>query len=194
MNEHSNRFWQLVEPEYPRVRGFCHRLAGNPSDGDDLLQGALVKALNGFGRLKHPAAFRGWLYRIIINTFRSRSRRRWHFRLMPLTREIEETIVGERDPAARHAAQRRLKIAMARLSPKDRALVILFELEGWTLVELSEMTGLSIGSLKTRLSRIRARMRREIVRGMKGSTRDVMKEHMNPGKDTVCTATKPAGE
>ena len=114
-----------MSPEYLKARGFCHRLTGDPNDGDDLLQDALVRALSGFAGLKNPAAFRGWLYRIIINTFHSHARRPWFKRLLPLTDDVAERVNGD-DPRPRHAARRRLQVAMAALSPPrkspDRAL------------------------------------------------------------------------
>jgi RNA polymerase sigma factor (sigma-70 family) len=75
MDETGARFWELLEPEYRRAMLFCRKLATDRERGDDLFQDALVAALTRFSGLRDEKAFRPWLYRIIVNTFRSKTRR-----------------------------------------------------------------------------------------------------------------------
>jgi RNA polymerase sigma-70 factor (ECF subfamily) len=163
MESNTDIFWTLLEKEHTRARTYCHRLTADPSRGDDLYQDAILKAVNGFGGLKDHGAFRYWLYRIINNTFKDWLRTRRKNVAVSLNKELQESIPGE-NPLAKQAAFRRLKIAMAGLSHKDRALVTLHELEGWPLDEISQISGKSTGSLKTRLSRARAKMRQALIR------------------------------
>lgn len=125
MNAIRDRFWRAVEPEYKRARGFCHKLAGNSHDGDDLLQDALIRAMSGFDALRDLNRFRPWFYRIVINTYRNRLRQPWYRRFVPMSDEVARTARGD-DPSVRHAARRRLEVALAALSPEDRGLVVLF--------------------------------------------------------------------
>lgn len=189
MNRNRNLFWDLVEPEHIRTRAYCRRLTGNRDDGDDLYQDSLVRALTGFEKLRCLESFRPWLYRIIINTFRNQNRISWWKRFGPLTGEMEET-VGGGDPTAVQNARRRLAIAFRAVSPFDRALVILFEMEGWSIAELAGLAGKTEGNIKVRLSRARKQMRLALMRHLKDSD---PKRWTKPlyAKDKVCVATKP---
>jgi len=189
MSKDRDLFWKHLEPEHFRARAYCRRLMNNRDDGDDLYQDALVAALNGFESLRQPSSFRPWLYRIIINTFRNRLKQPWWKKVMSMTPVMAETTVGD-NPLPRRAAERRLEAAFRALTPEDRALVTLFEVEGWPVEEISTMTGRSGGSVRVRLHRARGRMRRAVMKYRKDSGREII---INPSrsKDKVCVVHKP---
>lgn len=192
MNRDRNRFWELVEPEHRRAQAFCRKLAGDRDNGDDLYQDALVAALNSFDRLKDCMAFRGWLYRIIINSYRNSLRRPWWKLISPLTPEIEKS-VSSGDPVAKHTARRHLERAFKALSADERSLVTLFELEGWSISDLATVYGKSEGTIKVRLFRARRKMRETLARFLstpeqRGSENTLLSEV------GVCVATKPGTE
>jgi RNA polymerase sigma-70 factor (ECF subfamily) len=186
------QFWKLLEPEHLKARAFCRKLMANRDDGDDLYQDSLVKALAGFSGLREESAFLPWLYRIVINTFKKRCRGRWWKRTTPLTSEIAETISGE-DPFTVQAARRRLEIAFGVLSPDDRALVTLFELEGWKISELSKLTGKSESNVKVRLFRSREKMRDALSRYLRESPQKELKRLIR-SEGEICIVTKPEKE
>jgi len=152
------QFWQLLEPEFTRANLFCRKLAGDRERGDDLFQDGLVRGLTKFGGLRDRDSFRPWLYRILINTYRSRMRTKWWRRLAPLTAAQESSISGD-DPENRHAARRWLERGLKKLSPDDRTLVVLHELDGWPLTELSAVYGKTENALAARLARARKKLR-----------------------------------
>ena len=88
MDVKSDEFWRLVEPEHLKARAFCRKLAGNREDGDDLYQESLVRALSGFNGLRKSSSFRPWLYRIIINTFKSIKRSFFWDRFNPIDEDV----------------------------------------------------------------------------------------------------------
>lgn len=154
-------FWKLLEPEHGKAQRFCRRLTGSLDDGDDLYQDAVLTALRKFGGLSDHGSFRPWLYRVIINSFRNR------FRGLKRRRRAEVSgyavmTTGTHDPAGEHTARRWLDRAFAALGPEDRALVMLFELEGWTVAELAAGLNKPEGTIKSRLSRARRKMRKVI--------------------------------
>jgi RNA polymerase sigma-70 factor (ECF subfamily) len=155
-------FWTLLEVEHPRAEAFCRKLAGNLADGDDLYQDALLAAMRKFVGLRDKAAFKPWLYRIIVNNFTSRRRVAWFRKRVALTTEMIENLPGD-DPEELYSARRWLAIALRRLSNDERALVTLFEIEGWSVAELAVTQGRPEGTIKSRLSRARAKMRRAIL-------------------------------
>jgi RNA polymerase sigma-70 factor (ECF subfamily) len=161
----------------------------NREDGDDLYQDSLVNALTKFADLRETSSFRPWLYRIITNGYTSRVRRPWWRRAALLDDRIKQTVVGD-NPLPVQAARRRLKIAFRAVSPEDRALITLFEIQGWPIAELAEMTGRSESSIKMRLSRARRRMRDALVKYFAQAGHQKRTETLNT-EDKVCVATKP---
>ena len=166
MNVKNEKFWQLLKPVHPQAEAFCRKLAGNRDDGDDLYQDALLKALESFDSLKDARAFKAWLYRILINIFKNRRRRQSlveFVQLKFLTADDRRTD----DPSLRYVLNRQLEHALGVLSPEDRALVLMFELEGFSIGELTEITGRPGGTIKARLSRARGKMRRFLQKKLK---------------------------
>ncbi|MCP4706024.1 MAG: RNA polymerase sigma factor [candidate division Zixibacteria bacterium] len=162
---------------------------GNRDEGDDLYQESLVSALTSFTSLREDKYFRSWLYRIVMNRFKNLKRNKWWKRLVPLTPLIEETIGGE-NPVTKYRAKERLEVAFRVLKPEDKVLVTLYEIEGWKLSELSELTGSSVGSIKVRLSRAKMKMRERLCRKLNKISMLVDKRNFRDG-EMVCIVTKP---
>ena len=188
MIRHRDLFWKLTEPEHLRARAFCRKLAGNRDDGDDLYQDALVSAFTRFDTLRDTQAFRAWLYRIVVNSYKNRLRKPWWKRFSPLTNEIVESRTGA-NPVENHTAVRKLEIAFRAVSPEDRALITLFEMEGWSISEIARMQERSEGAIKMRLSRCRQKMREALVgRLSKAGAESKSKS----SEDKICVAAKPS--
>lgn len=148
---------------------FCRKLAGNRDDGDDLYQDALLTAMNRLESLKKPESFRPWLYRIIVNKYRSRMRREW----MKNRLRNEDPIRGNgaiKDVSGQIAARALLEKAFEAVSASEKALITLFELEGWSVSELAAMFGKSEGTIKSRLSRARKKMKEKLKKHLSESS------------------------
>lgn len=162
MDENKDLFWALVEPEHPRARAYCRKLMGGRDDGDDLYHDALVAARLHIADLRERKAFRGWLYRIIINTFRKRINRPWWKRRLTISAEELEN-AKTFDPAPGYASRRLLERAFRAISTEDQALITLFDMDGWTMAELSALNGKTEQALRVRLHRARRKMREALV-------------------------------
>lgn len=158
-----DQFWQHLEPIHPEAEAFCRKLAGSRDEGDDLYQDALLTALRKLSTLRRSESFRPWLYRIIVNCFRNRRRDPW-WRRRVLLAEDQETAGRVADPSRQYAARNLLERAFRVLTPQEKALVILFELEEWSIAELTDLYQSRAGTIKSRLSRARHKMRRELMR------------------------------
>ena len=154
-------FWEMLRQEHRRAESFCRKLCGSKDDGDDLYQEALLAAFQGFEALRDKQAFRNWLYSIIIRRYRNRFRNPWWKRRMALTPEIAEA--HSFDPTERYDSHRWLEQALKALKTDERALIVLFEIEGWSIAELSDIFGKPEGTIKARLSRSRKKMRKALV-------------------------------
>lgn len=157
-----DQFWRLLEPVHPQAERFCRRLAGNRFDGDDLYQEAVLSALANSGSLRKEQSFKPWLFRIILNRFRNRARREWwrrHLSLSDLKPHDEPAL----QPHSHLDFRRHLERAMSHLKTSERALVVLYELEGWSLREIASLWGEPEGTFKARLSRARIKMRQALM-------------------------------
>lgn len=157
---------ELVRRFGPIVYNLALRLTGNPADAADLAQDSLVKAIRGL------SAFRGgdpgvWVYRITVNAWknflRAKAARRWlrFFSADGAGVESEPADVASREPGPEAAAaaadeRRRLERALERLSPEERAVLVLRELDGRSYAEIADSLGLPLGTVKSRLARARA--------------------------------------
>lgn len=185
----QDRFWKLLEPEYYRGMMFCRKLIGDRDRGDDLYQDALVIACDHFGELRSEAAFRPWLYRIIVTTFKSTVRRPWWRRRVPMTYD-HETVLISPDPTDRHGARRWLDLAFRAVSADDQALVTLHELEGWPVAELAVLYGKTEGAIKAQLFRARNKMKTALLKS--GRLAGMTSEHRLAREQ--CAVVKPETE
>jgi RNA polymerase sigma-70 factor (ECF subfamily) len=187
-----DRFWIELEKVHAEAERFCRRLSASREDGDDLYQEAVLRAHSGCDGISDPSAFRPWFYRLIINHFKNRRRGAWWRHLVPLTSELEEQMPGW-DPSGRYWASRQLAKAFAAVTHEDRALITLREIEGWTVAELAELYRRPEGTIKARLSRARAKMRKALT---PSEDREQMMEKtdLKPQEVAVCVVMKPEKE
>jgi RNA polymerase sigma-70 factor (ECF subfamily) len=138
----------------PRLRRFAHTLSRNPADADDLTQATVERALRSRDQWEPGTRLDSWLYRIMRNLWidivRSRGRRE------DLHAPVEEAeSVGE-DPRGAIEASIDLRTAMnamQRLPEEQREIVALILIEGFGYRECSEILGLPIGTVSSRLVR-----------------------------------------
>lgn len=161
-------FEALIKPHLDRLYRLSYRLAGQKAEAEDLFQDVLVKVFPRLDELidiEEPGA---WLCRVMYNHFIDNRRKFARQRLvaveegrLPPGQGIEE-MPGKQDPeadAARDDNIMRLENALEQLSDEHRLVVLLHDTEGYKLVEIEELTGTPVGTLKSRLHRARARLR-----------------------------------
>lgn len=152
-------FAVLVDRHRQGVAHVAARFCQEPAGVEDLAQEVFVKAYLNLGGLRDGATFRSWLHRIAANTCIDWLRRRKVE--AGLVSGLEESLPDEGELARGQAreARRRLEAAMAVLGPKDRLLVALLGLEGKSVEEVAEMTGLTRVNVKVRAFRARRKLK-----------------------------------
>ena len=152
-------FAALVDRHRPGVAHLASRFCHEPAGVEDLAQEIFVKAYLNLGGLRDGAMFRSWLHRIAANTCIDWLRRRKAE--VGLVGGLDESLPDEGELARGQAreARRRLEAAMAVLGPKDRLLVALLGLEGKSVEEVAELTGLSRVNVKVRAFRARRKLK-----------------------------------
>jgi RNA polymerase sigma-70 factor (ECF subfamily) len=151
-------FGHLVDRYYDDCTRFARRMLGNRHDAEDALQEAFVNAFQALGRYRERDAFRGWLYRIVLNECRRLGSRRWrNDRRLVHDDNALERLPGRENGDAELRDQ--LQASLARLEPILREALLLKYGEGFEYAEMAQMTGASIPALKMRVKRARDQMR-----------------------------------
>ncbi len=163
----SEGFDELVRSYDPHVRRVLTQLNAPPSDVEDLLQEVFLRIFRNLGRFRGQSSFYTWLYRITINVFfdHNKKRKRSDVRLARLqTALIETSSVREPsdDPYVacyNTLAREEVSQAINALPEAFRTVVSMREVEDLSYEEIASQTGISIGTVRSRLSRARARLK-----------------------------------
>lgn len=145
-------FGELVARYQGEVRGWLRHLCGGTAEADDLAQDAFVRAWTRIGKLKDAARFKQWLMKIAYNEFlQSRRSGKRRDRMMERFEEHQETL--KRSTAATAESAVELEQVLAILSERERAAVVLNYAYGYSHGEVSELTGIPLGTVKSLIGR-----------------------------------------
>jgi RNA polymerase sigma-70 factor (ECF subfamily) len=135
-------------------------LMGNAADAEDVVQDAYVRALAGAARFRGGDQ-RAWLLSIVRNGCHSSHRRQ----RVRQAEDFDETVHGEDtvtpSPEQRvlnRETSRRVRLAVERLAPEFREVIVLREFEGLSYKEIADVVAAPIGTVMSRLSRARAQL------------------------------------
>jgi len=153
MDRHS------ITEHIPRLRRYARALVGERYVADDLVQDTLERAWNKFHLWRPGSDLRAWLFTIMHNVFVNQARRRRY--------EVEE-LTDEMSAAAVRATQgdqlelQDVDRVLRSISPEQREVVLLVAVEQLTYEEVSRALDIPIGTVMSRLSRGRERMRQAL--------------------------------
>jgi RNA polymerase sigma-70 factor, ECF subfamily len=167
-------FEQMALPLFDQLYNHAHWLTGNRSDAEDLVQETYAKALKGFRSFEAETNLRAWMYRILRNTFLT-SRAGLAAQKTDWLDEDEETAesLAASTATPEHmllAAENRRQVmdALESLAVRDREILLLCEVEEMSYREIGQVLGAPIGTVMSRLSRARARLREALGRRKHG--------------------------
>jgi RNA polymerase sigma-70 factor, ECF subfamily len=151
-------FDQLLGELRPKLHRYCARMTGSVVDGEDVVQEALLKAIEAFGATEAVASPEAWLFGITHNAaldFLRRRARQGAIRADEDLDMIADPVVAAED---RQIAAASLRTFM-RLPLAQRSSVILMDVLGYSLEEIGGVTGASVPAVKAALHRGRVRLR-----------------------------------
>jgi RNA polymerase sigma-70 factor (ECF subfamily) len=156
----TSAFEALYRRHAARVHGVVARLVGfDRARAEDLVQEAFVRAWQALPAYRFESAFGTWLHRLAVNTALMELRAR---RSRPQADGDDEALdhVGMPDSAG-HATALSLDLerAVATLPPRARAVLVLYDVEGWKHEEIADALGMAVGSSKAQLHRARGLLR-----------------------------------
>jgi len=151
-------FDRLLGELRPKLHRYCARMTGSVVDGEDVLQEALVKAIRSFPQAGTIAYAEGWLFRIAHNAALDFLRQRSRQDAIRADAELDLIVDPDDATGAHQIATASLRTFM-RLPVAQRSSVILMDVLGYSLQEISGVMDATIPAVKAALHRGRARLR-----------------------------------
>jgi RNA polymerase sigma-70 factor (ECF subfamily) len=162
----TRAFEQLLAFYKERVYATAYRLMGNQQEAEDQAQEVFLKVYRNIKRLDEPATVTSWIYRITTNTCldaldqQKRRPNMWPLNPPDGARDVEVHYVDPRTPtpeesALRHELRHCLEQTLTQLDDRDRATLVLREIEGRSYQEIAEILALGLSAVKMRIHRAR---------------------------------------
>ena len=140
-------FADLVHAAWPSLYRTAYLLLGDAAEAEDLTQTALAKTYASWSRVREPAAARGYARTVLVNTATSWFRRRSWRNELPT-----ETLPERLAPDTANDDRPVLMAALARLAPRQRAVVVLRFYDDLSVAETARALGISPGTVKSQTS------------------------------------------
>ena len=157
-------FDTIVEKYSSFVFNVAFKMMGKPEDAEDVAQDAFISA---FDRFRGESRVTTWLYRITVNAALMKLRKEKKTRTLTQTGLEDVDVVNWDETPERMAVSselgEKLKEGIDQLQPELRAAVILRDVEGLSNTEASEILGITVSSLKSRLHRGRVLLRKYLA-------------------------------
>lgn len=158
----DDAFAELARRHKPKIFAMAARFARNDHELDDICQEIFIRAWRHLASFRADSPFEHWLSRLAVrgcyDFLRKARRSREHD--VPLDDNVRN-ISAEEKQSASHARET-LALAMSRLSPEEKLVITLLELEEKSVREIAALTGWSESNVKVRAFRARAALKRVI--------------------------------
>ena len=157
-------FTTLVEQNQDRLFASMIQVTGSPEEAEEVVQEAFIRAFLKLQTFQGNSQFFTWIYRIAFNAALGRRRRNRAKVSLDVLRESGGTeLVIEQDSVDEPLLQKErvevVRNALEGLSEDHRSILVLREMEGFSYEEIAEITQISIGTVRSRLSRARAQLK-----------------------------------
>lgn len=171
--------WLIGEFQQP-VYGLVYRMVNDPADAADTTQDVFLKVFRGMKHFHGESSLKTWIYRIALHE--AANRRRWWFRHKAKETSIEpaepessamvdntmQTALTDRadspfDSVAHREVQKRVEAELRKLAEPYRTTLILRDLEEMSYEEIAEVLEISLGTVKSRLTRGREALRQRLT-------------------------------
>ena len=163
-------FSELVSLFESKVYRAAFGLTGNEHDAKDLSQETFVRAFRGIAKFREKSSFFTWLYRILLNVFKSWVKSRGEKVELPENRgqttereRVRRETASRDNPAGREDVDRVYK-AIYSLPPEQKMAIVLHALESMRYCEIATAMNCSIGTVKSRIHAARVALKRALLR------------------------------
>ena len=153
----------LFERVAPPALGLIRRLVNHRALAEDLLQDTLIAMYEHLGDFRGEAPFGIWVRSIAVSRCLMSFRSPWHRARVALDSFTEDSRFSPTENESRTSDLIDLDRALARLTPVTRAVVWLYDVEGWSHEEIAKSFDRSVSFSKSQLARGHARLRNELM-------------------------------
>jgi len=173
-------FEELFNRHQKRVYNIALRMLGDEAEAADATQEAFVRAYQSIGKLSSDAAFVTWLKALTVNLCRDLLRKRGAIRTESIDaptatddgghiqRELPDWSGNPAELLDKKQMRETVARAIDSLSPDYREVVTLFYVDGSSVAEIAKITNAPVGTIKARLSRARAELKRKLESYVRG--------------------------
>lgn len=169
--EKRQQFVALMNGIRTELYNFAFRLTGTREEAEDLLQESYFKAFKYFHQLRDETKFKEWIFQITANQFKNFLRRKkkentfYHDDQEQVFSEPEKVYRNPDELYLQNDRTNVVRTALEMVSPKMRSVLVLFEIEGYSIEEVSETLGISRGTVKSRLHYARRKLKEILESG-----------------------------
>lgn len=166
-----------MQPHLQAMHGFAFRLTGHGPDAEDLVQDVIVKLYPRMAELEAVDQLRSWLNRVLYRQFIDNTRKKGRQADRPLSDLVDpdrqasylDTIASE-SPLPEEVLELgrlrpRLRQVLDELPPDHRTLLLLHDVDSWRLEDIAVVLDIPVGTIKSRLHRCRAALRKKLQEG-----------------------------
>jgi RNA polymerase sigma-70 factor (ECF subfamily) len=161
----SARFSDQLIAVLPRLRRFARGLTGTAAEADDLVQAACERALAREHQFQEGTRFDSWMFRIVQTVWIDQLRAR---EVRKEDGDVAEDRLGSDMPVRRIEARLALgevRLAVERLPPEQRAVLMLVTVDGLSYKEAAAVVGVPVGTIMSRLARARIALHQQLAAG-----------------------------
>ena len=162
-------FNELLGQHEKRMYAVCLRMCGNHEDAQDCLQEAMLRVYRAISGFKGQSSFSTWLYRVTMNACLDELRKRKNKLSTSLDGMLDAgwSPADERDTPEKHvlSAEKRTVIqqTIAELPEDMRSAIVLRDIQGFSYDEIAQMLEINVGTIKSRISRGREKLREKFL-------------------------------
>jgi len=166
---------ELVRTYHALIYQVAYRMLGDTGEASDLVQEIFLKVFRHIGGFKSEASLKTWIFKIAFSEILNRLRW-WKRRYRASTVSIDEPSrvgdsydIADSKPTPEQLLQSKeqedaVQHALRKLSGEHRSIIVLRDIEGFSYNEISDVLGISVGTVKSRLARARADLKKSLMR------------------------------
>lgn len=154
----EQEFLQLINQNQGIVRKVCHLYGRNDTDKEDLYQEIVIQLWKAFSSFRGEAKFSTWMYRIALNTAISNLRKQTKKVALSFPEFIPHEHADTNEEKIKEEKLTEMYAAIRRLTEVEKAIVMLY-LEDKSYEEMEEILGISNGTLRVKMNRIKDKLR-----------------------------------
>lgn len=162
----NDSFEPLLRPFRQGMLNMAYRMTGNIEEAKEICQEATIKIFKYLGSFKREKSFKNWLYKTVVNCSYDFLNKKSRYNAL-IAEQKKSFFDDSYNPEKNYSNLEiggKIQNCLRVLSPKEKAVFLLRDAEGFSIIETSQILASSSNSIRTHLSRARQKLRKEFVR------------------------------